>query len=179
MGFTNKTGDPIFDDTLRQGLTVQLEQSPFLSLVSEQRIQQTLRLMGKPADSKLSRAIASDLCQRTGSKAYLSGSIASLGGQYVIGVSAVNCQTGDTLAEEQVTANGKEKVLKALGEVSTQLRKRLGESLKSVQDLDTPIEQATTPSLEALQAYSLGRKTMLGMGDYRASAPVVPACCPA
>ncbi len=172
LGFTNKTGDSIFDDTLRQGLTVQLEQSPFLSLVSEQRIQQTLRLMGKPADSKLSRAIASDLCQRTGSKAYLSGSIASLGGQYVIGVSAVNCQTGDTLAEEQVTANGKEKVLKALGEVSTQLRKRLGESLKSVQDLDTPIEQATTPSLEALQAYSLGRKTMLGMGDYSAALPL-------
>lgn len=173
LGFLNQTGDPIFDDTLRQGLTVQLEQSPFLSLVSEQRIQQTLRLMDKPADSKLSIAIASDLCQRTGSKAYLSGSISNLGGQYVIGVSAVNCQTGDALAEDQVTANGKANVLKALGEVSTQLRKQLGESLKSVEDLDTPIEQATTPSLEALQAYSLGRKTMLGMGDYTAAVPLL------
>ncbi|MGB6599184.1 MAG: protein kinase [Candidatus Acidiferrum sp.] len=172
LGFTNKTGDPIFDDTLRQGLTVQLEQSPFLSLVSDQRIHQTLQLMGRPADSKLSAAIAGDLCQRTGSKAYLSGLISKLGGQYVIGVSAVNCQTGDNLAEEQVTANGKENVLKALGVASTQLRKKLGESLQSVQELDTPIEQATTPSLEALQAYSLGRKTMLGMGDYTAAVPL-------
>jgi eukaryotic-like serine/threonine-protein kinase len=172
LSFSNKTGDPIFDDTLRQGLTFQLEQSPFLSLVSDQRIQQTLRLMGKPPDSKLSLAIASDLCQRTGSKAYLSGSITNLGGQYVIGVRAVNCQTGDNLAEEQVTANGKENVLKALGAASTQMRKQLGESLKSVQTLDTPIEQATTPSLEALQAYSLGRKTMLGMGDYTGAVPL-------
>ena len=172
LGFTNKTGDPIFDDTLPQGLAAQLQQSPFLSLVSEQRVQQTLRLMGRPPDSKLSPAIAGDLCQRTGSKAYLSGSITSMGSGYVIGVSAVNCQTGDNLAEEQVTANGKENVLKELGVASTELRKKLGESLKSVQNLDTPIEQATTPSLEALQAYSLGRKTMVGLGDYAGSVPL-------
>jgi tetratricopeptide (TPR) repeat protein/predicted Ser/Thr protein kinase len=172
LGFTNKTGDPIFDDTLPQGLAAQLQQSPFLSLVSEQRVQQTLRLMGQPPDSKLTPTIAGDLCQRTGSKAYLSGSISSLGSTYVIGVSAVNCQTGDNLAEEQVSANGKENVLKELGVASTELRKKLGESLRSVQNLDTPIDQATTPSLEALQAYSLGRKTMLGLGDYAASVPL-------
>jgi Tfp pilus assembly protein PilF len=171
--FNNKTGDPIFDDTLRQGLAAQLQQSPFLSLVSEQRIQQTLRLMGRSADTKLSPAIIGDLCQRAGSKAYLSGSISNLGTQYVIGVSAVNCQTGDYLAQEQVTANGKENVLKALGEASTKLREKLGESLKTVQKLDTPIEQATTPSLEALQAYSMGRQTMQGKGDPAAAIPLL------
>ena len=170
--FINKTGDPIFDDTLRQGLAAQLQQSPFLSLVSEQRIQQTLRLMGLPPDSKLSPAIAGDLCLRAGGAAYLTGAISSIGSQYVIGVSAINCQTGDSLAVEQVTANGKENVLKALGEASTKLREKLGESLKTVQKLDTPIEQATTPSLEALQSYSLGRKTMLGKADYTAAVPL-------
>jgi tetratricopeptide (TPR) repeat protein/predicted Ser/Thr protein kinase len=170
--FINKTSDPIFDDTLRQGLAAQLQQSPFLSLVSEQRLQATLRLMGLSPDSKLSPAIAGDLCQRAGSKAYLSGTISSMGSQYVIGVIAVNCQTGDYLAQEQVTANGKENVLKALSEASTKLRKELGESLKTVQKLDTPIEQATTPSLEALQAYSLGRKTMQGKADYTAAVPL-------
>ena len=170
--FINKTGDPIFDDTLRQGLAAQLQQSPFLSLVSEQRIQQTLRLMGLPPDSKLSPAIAGDLCLRAGGAAYLTGAISSIGSQYVIGVSGINCQTGDSLAVEQVTANGKENVLKALGEASTKLREKLGESLKTVQKLDTPIEQATTPSLEALQAYSLGRKTMLGKADYTAAVPL-------
>ncbi|MDQ1408305.1 MAG: eukaryotic-like serine/threonine-protein kinase, partial [Acidobacteriaceae bacterium] len=171
--FSNKTGDAIFDDTLRQGLAAQLQQSPFLSLVSEQRIQQTLRLMGQPPGTKLSPAIIGDLCQRAGSKAYLSGSISNLGSQYVIGVNAVNCQTGDYLAQEQVAANGKENVLKALGEVSTKLREKLGESLKTVQKLDTPIEQATTPSLEALQAYSLGRITMQGKGDYTGAVPLL------
>jgi eukaryotic-like serine/threonine-protein kinase len=171
--FNNKTGDPIFDDTLRQGLAAQLQQSPFLSLVSEQRIQQTLRLMGRPLDAKLSPAIVGDLCQRVGSKAYLSGSISNLGSAYVIGVNAVNCQTGDYLAQEQVTANGKENVLKALGEASTKLRQKLGESLKTVQKLDTPIQQATTPSLEALQAYSLGRITMQGKGDYVGAVPLL------
>jgi eukaryotic-like serine/threonine-protein kinase len=171
--FNNKTGDPIFDDTLRQGLAAQLQQSPFLSLVSDQRIQQTLRLMGKPPDAKLSPAIIGDLCQRAGSKAYLSGSISNLGNQFVIGVNAVNCQTGDYLAQEQVTANGKENVLKALGEASTKLREKLGESLKTVQKLDTPIEQATTPSLEALQAYSMGRQTMQGKGDPAAAIPLL------
>jgi eukaryotic-like serine/threonine-protein kinase len=163
--FANKTSDPVFDDTLRQGLAAQLEQSPFLSLVSDQRVQQTLKLMDKPADTKLTPEIASEVCQRAGSKAYLSGSIASIGSQYVIGTNAVNCQTGDYLAQEQVTADSKEHVLKALGEASTKLRERLGESLKTIQKLDTPIEEATTSSLEALQAFSLGRKTMLAKGD--------------
>jgi tetratricopeptide (TPR) repeat protein/predicted Ser/Thr protein kinase len=170
--FINKTGDPIFDDTLRQGLAAQLQQSPFLSLVSEQRIQQTLRLMGLPADGKVPPTIAGDLCQRVGSKAYLSGTISSIGNQYVIGVSAVNCRSGDYLAQEQFTADGKENVLKALGGASTRLRAKLGESLKTVQKLDTPIEQATTPSLEALQAYSLGRKTMQGKADFTAAVPL-------
>jgi eukaryotic-like serine/threonine-protein kinase len=170
--FINKTDDPIFDDTLRQGLAAQLQQSPFLSMVSEQRIQHALRLMGKPPETKISPAMAGELCQRTGSKAYLSGSISNLGNQYVIGVSAVNCQTGDYLAQEQVTANGKENVLKALGETSTKLREMLGESLKTVKALDTPIEQVTTPSLEALQAYSLGRKTLQAKADYSAAVPL-------
>jgi eukaryotic-like serine/threonine-protein kinase len=170
--FNNKTGEPVFDDTLRQGLAAQLEQSPFLSLVSDQRVEQTLRLMGRPPDTKLSPEIARELCQRAGSKAYLSGSIAAIGSQYVIGTSAVNCQTGDYLAQEQVTADSKEHVLKALGEASTKLRERLGESLKTIQKLDTPIEQATTPSLEALQSYSLGRKLATGKGDYADAVPL-------
>jgi eukaryotic-like serine/threonine-protein kinase len=170
--FVNKTGEPVFDDTLRQGLAAQLEQSPFLSLVSEQHVEQTLKLMGRPAGTKLTPEIARELCERTGSKAYLSGSISNIGSQYVIGTSAVNCQTGDYLAQEQVTADSKEHVLKALGEASTKLRERLGESLKTIQKLDTPIEQATTSSLEALQAYSLGRKTATGQGDYTHAVPL-------
>jgi serine/threonine protein kinase len=153
--FTNTTGDPVFDGTLRQGLAVQLEQSPFLSRVSEERIQQTLRLMGQPPDVRLTPEIARDLCQRTQSAAVIDGSIASLGSQYVLGLKAVNCRTGDSLAQEQVQAARKEDVLKALGDASTKLRGKLGESLSTVQKFDTPIELATTPSLEALQAYSL------------------------
>jgi tetratricopeptide (TPR) repeat protein/predicted Ser/Thr protein kinase len=170
--FTNKTGEPVFDDTLRQGLAAQLEQSPFLSLVSEQRVEQTLQLMGRPPETKLSPDIAREVCQRAGSKAYLSGSISSIGSQYVIGTNAVNCRTGDSLAQEQVTADSKEHVLKALGEASTKLRERLGESLKTIQKLDTPIDQATTPSLEALQAYTLGRRTMSVKGDYAEAVPL-------
>jgi eukaryotic-like serine/threonine-protein kinase len=170
--FMNKTGDAVFDDTLRQGLAAQLQQSPFLNLLSEQKIQQTLLLMGKPADAKLTPEIARDVCQRSGSKAYLSGSIANMGSQYVIGINAVNCQTGDALALQQVTADNKEKVLSSLDAASTKLRETLGESLKTIHKLDTPIEQATTPSLEALQAYSLGRKTMMGKGDYAAAVPM-------
>jgi tetratricopeptide (TPR) repeat protein len=167
--FANSTGDPVFDDTLRQGLAVQLEQSPFLSLISEVRIQEALKLMGQPGDARLSPTIARDVCQRTGSKAYLSGSIANLGNQFVIGLKAVNCNTGDLLVEEQVQAAGKEKVLDALGQAASKMRAKLGESLSSVEKLDTPIEQASTPSLEALQDYSLGRKTMMAKGDYPAA----------
>jgi len=158
---------------LRQGLAAQLQQSPFLSLISEQRIQQELRLMGVPPDSKLSPKMAGDLCQRLGSKVYLGGSISNIGNQYVVGVSAVNCQTGDSVAQQQVTANGKEAVLGALGTASTKLREQLGESLKTIQKLDTPIEQATTPSLEALQAYSLGRRTLTVKADYPAAIPLL------
>jgi class 3 adenylate cyclase/tetratricopeptide (TPR) repeat protein len=170
--FMNKTGDAVFDDTLRQGLAVQLEQSPFLRLVSDQLIQQTLHLMGQPADAKLTPEIARDLCQRAGSKAYLSGSIASLGSQYVLGLKAVSCLTGDTLAEEQERAAGKEQVLSAMDKAAPKLRAKLGESLSTVQKFDTPVEQATTPSLEALQAYSQGRKTLTGKGDDAGAVPL-------
>jgi serine/threonine protein kinase/tetratricopeptide (TPR) repeat protein len=170
--FVNKTGDPILDDTLRQGLAAQLQQSPFLSLVPDQKIHQTLKLMGKSPETKLEPAIAEEVCVRSGSKAYLSGSIANIGNQYVIGVSATNCATGESIAQEQVTADGKENVLKALGTAATTLREKLGESLKTVRKLDTPIDQATTPSLEALQSFSMGRKMLQVTGDYTAAVPL-------
>jgi len=160
--FSNSTGDSVFDGTLRQGLAVQLEQSPFLSLISDERMRQTLRLMGQSPDAKLTPEISRELCQRTDSAAVLRGSIASLGKQYVVGLKAENCRTGDSLAEEQETANSKEKVLTALSQGAAKLREKLGESLKSIQKFDAPLEQATTPSLAALQAYSLGRKTFVG-----------------
>ena len=169
--FTNTTGDVVFDGTLRQGLAVQLEQSPFLSVVSEAHVQQTLKLMGQSSDAKLTSDVARELCQRTQSAAVLDGSIASLGSQYVLGIRATNCHTGDVLAEEQATANSKEQTIKALDGAAAKLRSELGESLSSVQKFDTPLEQATTPSLEALQAYSMGRKTMVGKGDSAAAVP--------
>ena len=170
--FMNSTGDTVFDGTLRQGLSSQLEQSPFLSLISDQRTRQTLQLMGKSTDTKLTPELARELCQRTASNAYISGTIASLGSQYVIGVNVVNCQTGDALAQEQATADSKEHVLAALGEAATKLRGRLGESAKTVHTLATPIEEATTPSLEALQAYSMGRKALIVQGNYSAAVPL-------
>jgi tetratricopeptide (TPR) repeat protein len=163
--FTNSTGDPVFDGTLRQGLAVQLEQSPFLSLISDERIQQTLRMMGKPDGAHLTPEIARDVCQRTESAAVLDGSIASLGSEYVLGLKAVNCGTGDTLVEDQVRATGKEHVLTAMDKAAAELRGRLGESLGTVRRFNTPLEQATTPSLEALQAYSLGREKVEKEGD--------------
>jgi serine/threonine protein kinase/Flp pilus assembly protein TadD len=169
--FTNTTGDAVFDGTLRQGLAVQLEQSPFLSVVSETHAQQTLKLMGQSSDAKLTSDVARELCQRTQSAAVLDGSIASLGSQYVLGIRATNCHTGDVLAEEQATANSKEQTIKALDGAAAKLRSELGESLSSVQKFDTPLEQATTPSLEALQAYSLGRQKMVGKGDSAAAVP--------
>jgi eukaryotic-like serine/threonine-protein kinase len=169
--FTNKTGDAVFDDTLRQGLAAELQQSPFLSLVPDQKVQQTLQMMGMSPDAKLTPELARLVCQRSASKAYLSGSISTMGSQYVIGINAVNCQTGNYLARQQVTADNKEGVLKALDSATVKLRETLGESLKTIQKLDTPIEEATTPSLEALQAYSLGRKMMMGKGDYSAAVP--------
>ena len=154
--FANTTGDAVFDDTLKQALAIQLEQSPFLSLVSEERIQQTLHLMSQPADARLTPKIARELCQRAESTAVLEGSIASLGSQYVLGLRAVNCRTGDSLAQEQARADGKERVLKALDEAAAKLRGKLGESLSTVEKFATPVEQATTSSLEALKAFGLG-----------------------
>lgn len=169
--FANSTGDPVFDGTLRQGLAVELEQSPFLSLISDESVQQTLQLMSQPPDARLTPQIAHDLCQRTQSAAYLTGSIASLGSQYVIGLKAVNCSTGDTLDEEQETASSKEKVLQTLDQEAGRLREKLGESLSTVRKFNTPLEEATTPSLEAFQAYTLGRRTMVGKDDFAASVP--------
>jgi serine/threonine protein kinase/predicted Zn-dependent protease len=163
--FDNKTGDSVFDDTLKQGLSVQLEQSPFLALVSERRVNETLKLMGRPAGDRLTPEVTREVCERTGSKAMLTGSIAGLGSQYVIGLKAVNCSTGDVLADAQEQAAGKEAVLKALDAAAVSLRGKLGESLGSVQKYDTPLYEATTPSLEALKAYSLGVKTGSAKGD--------------
>jgi tetratricopeptide (TPR) repeat protein/predicted Ser/Thr protein kinase len=157
-GFDNRTGDPVFDDTLRQGLAVQLEQSPFLGLVSERKVGETLTLMGRPAGSKLTPEVAREVCQRVGSRAMLAGSVTGLGSQYVIGLKAVDCSTGDVLAEAQEQAASKEAVLKALDRAAVSLRAKLGESLSTVQKYATPLE-ATTPSLEALKAYSLARRT--------------------
>jgi eukaryotic-like serine/threonine-protein kinase len=156
--FENSTDDPVFDGTLRQGMSVQLEQSPFLSLIPDQRIQQTLKLMGLPADSRLTPAIAREICQRTSSAAVLDGSIAHLGSQYVLGLRATDCSSGKVLAEEQARAARKEEVLNALDQIASKFRTRLGESLGTVEKYDTPLAEATTPSLEALKAYSLGRK---------------------
>jgi serine/threonine protein kinase/tetratricopeptide (TPR) repeat protein len=163
--FTNSTGDSVFDDTLKQGLSVQLEQSPFLDLVSERKVNETLRLMGRPAGDRLTPELAREVCQRRGSRAILTGSIAALGSQYVIGLKAANCNTGDVLAQAQEQAAGKEAVLKALDNAAVSLRAKLGESLSSVQKYATPVEEATTPSLEALKAYSLGRKMQAAKGD--------------
>jgi eukaryotic-like serine/threonine-protein kinase len=156
--FTNTTGDPVFDGTLRQGMMVQLEQSPFLSLVSDQRIQKTLTLMGRPAEARLTPEIGREVCQRTGSAAVLDGSIASLGTQYVLGLRAVNCRTGESIDAEQVQAARKEDVLNALSQVASRFRTRVGESLATVKQYDTPLAEATTPSLEALKAYSAAFK---------------------
>ena len=164
--FKNTTGDDVFDDTLKQALTVELMQSPFLNILSDQKVQDTLKLMGRASGERVTPEVARDLCQRTGSKAYVGGSIANLGSQYVIGLNAVNCQTSDSVAQEQMTADGKEQVLKTLEKATTSLRGKLGESLGTIQKFDVPIEQATTPSLEALKAYTLARRAQ-GNGDER------------
>jgi serine/threonine protein kinase/tetratricopeptide (TPR) repeat protein len=156
--FSNTTGDVVFDDTLKTALSMGLNQSPFLNVLSDNKAAATLKLMTLPPDTRLTPDVARELCQRAGGKAYLIGSIASLGSQYVLGLKAVNCQSGDPLAEEQVTAASKEKVLDALGEAASKLRGELGESLATVQKFDVPLSEATTSSLEALKAYSLGRK---------------------
>ena len=162
--FVNTTGDPVFDDTLRQGLAVQLQQSPFLSLVSDQRIRQTLRLMGHAADAPLTGAVAREACERLGGGAMLEGSIASLGTQYVLGLRAEHCGSGDVLAEEQVQAANKEDVLDALSRAASAFRTRVGESLTTVEQHNRPLEEASTPSLDALKAYSAGVKVAFTEG---------------
>ena len=152
--FTNTTGDPVFDETLRQGLAVQLQQSPFLSLISDDRIRRTLPLMNQPADARLTPDVARVVCVRTGSAAVLQGSIAALGSQYVLGLRATNCTTGDILADEQAQAARKEDVLSTLGQIATRFRTRVGESLATVEKHSTPLQDATTSSLDALKAYS-------------------------
>src|SRR5271157_495953 len=163
--FTNTTGDPVFDETLRQGLEIQLRQSPFLVVVSEARIQHLFRLMGQPADARLTPELAREICERAGSAAILEGSIATLGSQYVLGLRAKSCRSGEVLAEEQVQAARKEDVLNALGQMAGKFRTRLGESLATVAQHSTPLAEATTPSLEALKAYSLGWKTLYAKGE--------------
>ncbi len=167
--FTNTTGDPVFDGTLREGLAVQLQQSTYLNLVSDDEIASTLRLMEHPASAKLTGDLAQQVCQRTGGAAVIEGSIASLGTQYVLGLKAVNCQNGDLLSGEQATANGKEQVLGALDEAAAKLRGALGESLGSVQKHDAPVEDVTTSSLEALQAYALGQQQFDVTNDFTAA----------
>jgi serine/threonine protein kinase/tetratricopeptide (TPR) repeat protein len=163
--FTNTTGDAIFDDTLKTALNVSLRQSPFLNVLSDSEVAKTLQQMTRPADTKLTPGVARELCQRAGSKAYLAGTIGNLGSEYVLGLKAVNCRSGDTLAQEQVTAASKEKVLDTLGVAATKLRGELGESLTTVQKLDVPLAEATTSSLEALKVFSLGEKTVKEKGD--------------
>ena len=165
--FDNKTGDAVFDDALKQALAVQLQQSPFLNVLSDRKIEDTLRLMGQPTTQRITRDVAREICIRTGSKATVLGSISNLGGQYVIGLNAIGCSTGDTLAAQQEQAAGKQDVLKALGLAATTLRTHLGESLSTVQKFDVPVE-ATTPSLEALKAYSMGIMTQRRKGDAEA-----------
>jgi tetratricopeptide (TPR) repeat protein len=169
--FTNATGDPVFDGTLRQGLSVQLEQSPFLSIISDQQIQQTLQMMGEKPDARLTPEIARELCQRTGSAAVLDGSIAQIGAQYLLTLKALNCVSGESLASTEAQASDKSRVLDALGKVASDIRNKLGESLSTVQKYDTPLQQATTPSLEALQAFSSGFKVATTSGGSAAAIP--------
>jgi len=161
--FENKTGDPVFDQTLRQGLAVQLEQSPILTLVSDQSIAQALLLMNRSPRTPLNSEVAREICQRTGSAAVLEGSISSVGNQYVLWLLARNCSSGDALAQQQVTAAQKEEVLSALSRIAAQIRTRLGESLATIQD-HSALEQATTSSLDALKAYTAGKMAIYARG---------------
>jgi len=169
--FTNSTGDAVFDGTLRQGLSVQLEQSPFLSLVTEEQIQQTLRMMGRPPDARITPEIGREICQRTGSAAVLNGSIAQIGTQYNLILKAVNCTSGESLASAETPASDKNHVLDALGKAASEMRSKLGESLSTVRKFDTPLEQGTTASLEALHAFTLGNEFVVRRGDSAGGVP--------
>ena len=166
--FENSTGDAVFDDTLKQALVVDLDQSPFLNVLSDRRVWATLPLMGRSPDEPVTGEVARELCQRVGGKAMLAGSISALGNEYVIGLNAIDCATGDTLVAQQARASGKGEVLTALNGSASALRTTLGESLTSVQKFATPLEEATTSSLEALKAYSIGRRTSFTKGNLAA-----------
>jgi eukaryotic-like serine/threonine-protein kinase len=155
--FVNTTGDPVFDGTLKQALAVQLGQSPYLDIFSEDRVRETLRFMARPQDERITAAVAREICKRQGIKAMLLGSISGLGNHYIVSLDAVNADNGETIAKEQFESDGKEQVLKSLGQAASRLREKLGESLGSIQKFDVPIEQVTTSSLEALRYYSMGR----------------------
>ena len=169
--FANKTGDPVFTDSLRQGLLVQMSQSPFFNFLPASRIRETLQNMGRKAQDPLDDELARQVCQRNHAKAFIAGSIASLGTQYVLNLKAVNCSTGDVLAQQQTQVSRKEDVIRALGEQGSLLRGKLGESLGSIQKFDVPLEQATTPSLEALQAYTVGFHYLFQLDNQSAIAP--------
>jgi eukaryotic-like serine/threonine-protein kinase len=170
--FTNMTVDPVFDDALRQGLSSQLEQSPFLNLLSDDRIAQTLSLMAKPRDSRLIPEVAREVCQRTASTAVLDGAITQVGKQYLLTLKAINCSNGESLGSTQAQAADKDHVLDALGKVASGIRSQLGESLASVRKYDAPAENVTTPSLDALKAYSLGYQAMVVNSDYATAVPL-------
>ena len=163
--FTNTTGDVVFDDTLRQGLAVQLEQSPFLHQIPEDRVRHLLQLMGQPASGRVTSELGREVCTRAGGAAVLDGSIENLGSAYVIGLRAIDCRNGAILDDEQAQAAKKEDVLNALTQIANRFRTRVGESLATIQEHDTPLAEATTPSIEALKAYSMGRKLMASTGD--------------
>ncbi|MGB9405407.1 MAG: protein kinase, partial [Candidatus Acidiferrales bacterium] len=169
--FTNTTGDTVFDGTLRQGLAVQLDQSPYLTLISDERIQQTLKMMEQSPDARLTPEISREICQRTGGAATLNGSIAQIGAEYTIILKAVNCANGESLASAEADAADKTHVLDALGKAASDIRSKLGESLSTIQKFETPVQEASTSSLDALQAYSLGRK-MTSANDFAAAIPV-------
>lgn len=166
--FSNSTGDPVFDETLRQGMAIELEQSPYLGLLSEERIRQTLRLMERPSDTRLSPEIAKEVCERTGTAAVLDGSIAKMGSQFVLGFRVTDCRTGTLLDQQQVQVDRKEDVLHALTKVASDFRRRAGESIAELTAHDKPLEEATTPSLDALRAYTDGVKTLQVNGSYDA-----------
>ena len=163
--FTNSTQDTVFDDTLKQALAIQLEQSPFLNVLSDSKVNQTLRMMNRPASEKITRDVAREICQRSNSKAMLTGSIVSIGDHYLIGLKAVECHSGDTITSAEATAENRDRVLKALGEAGNKLREKLGESLASVEKFNKPLDQATTSSLEALKAFTEGRRMSREKGE--------------
>lgn len=170
--FANITGDPVFDGALRQGLSAQLDQSPYLNLLSDQRIAQTLSLMAQPKDTQLTPALSREVCQRTGSTAVLNGSIAQVGTRYLLTLKAINCADGETLGMADAQASDKDHVLETLGKVARDMRQRLGESLASIEKYDAPPENVTTKSLEGLKAYSAGYQTMIAKNDYPAAIPL-------